>query len=237
MIGRRITITIIVLSVCALCFCQHTDRQLTMAYLDEDMQTWRSYLEATDWESSSRAEQERILLYEYGYIPYLMDNKDTAQCRRYFSQYKAHIEALSSHLPPAVDCAHRSAAHAYAYMLGDGGLKDALLSIRYARQAMQNDSLNPLALHLRASVYFYAPHIAGGSKRKALNYYQQAEQRAATDSVVQGQWLYPAAQLGVAQCYHALKDDTNAVLQCRRIQQQHPTFRYVNEVFLPRLTR
>ena len=232
---RHIAITLF-LSVSVLCFSQHTDRLLTQAYLSEDMQVWGDYLATAEWDTACSSERERILLYEYGYIPYLMDRKDTAECRRCFRRYQRQIDEQASQLTPAVYCAHRSAAHAYAYMLGEGGMKDALLSLRYARQAVQNDSLNALAWHLRAGVYFYAPRIAGGSKRKALDCYEQALQRAAADSVASNQWLCPAAHLGIAQCYYAMRDYHNALIHCRYIQQQYPGFRYVNEQFLPRLS-
>ena len=171
MTRHRLLVAILVLGgllVSGLCHAKYSDRQLTEAYLTEDMALWDSYLQDTPWEQADNKERARILLYEYGYIPYLFSVGDTATCSRHYDRYIQHIEQHKEQLPHAAYCAYRSAGHAYAHMLKKGGMMDAIRSLRLAQEAVKSDSLQPLVLYNRGNVYYHAPSFVGGSKRKAL---------------------------------------------------------------------
>ena len=199
------------------------------------MALWDSYLQDTPWEQADNKERARILLYEYGYIPYLFSVGDTATCSRHYDRYIQHIEQHKEQLPHAAYCAYRSAGHAYAHMLKKGGMMDAIRSLRLAQEAVKSDSLQPLVLYNRGNVYYHAPSFVGGSKRKALDCFRRAQQLAEADSTTATLWIHPAICLTIAQCYEAIGNPEQALRQCRDIQNKYSSFRFVNEEYIPKL--
>ncbi|MBR1923048.1 MAG: hypothetical protein IJ838_04785 [Paludibacteraceae bacterium] len=226
-------ITLILLALLA--GCPATDSLLYVSYLEQDLTSWSTYLNATDWEKADGEERNRILLYEYGYVPYLHSKGDTLGSRTFYQRFEAHITEYEPLLTTAEYAAYRSAAYAYSYMLGDGGLLAAYQSLRYAKKSVEADSLCPLALIVRGNVYFYAPHIAGGSKKKALRCFQAAERVMENDSDYRYIWIYPSTQLCIAQCLDKIGKPSEAKLMCKKILRLHPSFVYVREEYFPTL--
>lgn len=229
-----------VLTVFLSCTCllaaTPTDRQLYEAYLHDDMQVWADYLRTVCWQDADKDEHNRILIYEYGYVPYLYSVGDTARCRKACQKYREHIESQKEWMSEAEYQSHSSAVRIYSFLLNKGGIGNALSGWRLAEKAVQSDTLNPLALYMRANVYFHYPKLAGGNKDKALQYYLRAERVMERDSVFRYHWMYPAVQLVVAQCYDKTGDRAKALAQCRKILRLHPQFIYVKDKYLPTLS-
>ncbi len=232
---RSVLLTVFVLCIC-LSAASPTDRQMYEAYLHEDMQVWGDYLSNASWRDADTEERRRILLYEYGYVPYLLSVGDTAGCRAANRRYGQHIESQKDVLPQAEYWSHSSATRIYSFVSSEGGIGDALKGRRLAGKAADADPLNPLALYMRANVYFHYPKLAGGNKKKALLNYLRAERIMERDSVYRYHWMYPAVQLVVAQCYEKTGESEKAVAQCRKILHLHPEFKYVKETYLPTLS-
>lgn len=228
-----------------LCFCvfaaflsaaSPTDRELYDAYLRAYMRVWGDYLNGASWQNADTEKRRRILLYEYGYVPYLLSVGDTAGCKVANKRYGQHIEWNKAELPEAEYLSHSSATRIYAFVASDGGIGDALSGLRSAEKAVRADTLNPLALYMRANVYFHYPKIAGGNKKKALQYYLRAERAMERDTAYRYHWMYAAVQLAVAQCYEKTGAKDKAAAQCRKILQLHPQFNYVREIYMPSLS-
>ncbi len=212
------------------------DRRLYDAYLRQDMHVWADYLETIRWQDADNDERSRILLCEYGYVPYLYSVGDTVACRIANHRYKQHIEAAKDSLSEEDWLSHCSAVRIYSYMLGEAGIGDVVSGMRLSRKALQADSLNPLALYMRANICFHFPKLFGGSKKKALQYCLRAERAMERDTAYRYHWMYTAVQLEAAQCYDKLGHRTKALEQCRRIMLLHPQFIYVTDTFLPSLS-
>ena len=232
----RTAILYILLSVSSLLAASPTDRQLYEAYLRADMQVWKEYIANADWESADAVERKRVLCYEYGLVPYLLSAGDTIASRKANKQYKTYIESAHKSLKETDYLSHKSAAEIYSYVTNDAGISGAINGWRYSKAALKADSTNPLALYMRANVYFHYPKMAGGNKKKALECYRHAEQIMEEDNTYRYHWMYAAVQLAIAQCDEKTGDRAKSMTQCRKTLRLHPEFKYVKESYLPTLS-
>lgn len=233
--ANHFILLMVFVSLCRLSVAQPTDRQLYDAYLRRDMQVWADYLDSIRWQDADDEEKSRILVYEYGYVPYLYSVKDTAGCRKANLRYQRHIEAHKGVLPKADYLGHSSAASIYFFLQDKTRMGVVMSGKKMAEQAVQADTLNPLALYIRGNFYFHFPKLFGGSKSKALAYFLRAEREMEKDSRYRYHWMYAAVQLVAAQCYDKLGEKDKAAAQCRKILRLHPGFKYVKEELLPSL--
>lgn len=216
---------------------QYSDEQMYEAYLSGDVSLWGDYIAHCVWDSLDDTERTRLINYEYGYIPVQADKKDP-QCRQLLDNYKRHLEAHKSVLPPSLYTAYTSSAHAYEYLLDKSKLlSEGLQSFKKAKRSVELNPHDPIALSLMGNVSFYAPSLFGGSKKKAMEMFLEAEQIMSNDSAFRYMWNYPALQLCIAQCYEKRGDKHKAIQQCKRIVERHPHFLYVTDDYLPQLQR
>jgi len=220
-----------------LSWAEPTDRQLYDAYLRQDMQVWADYLNTSQWQTADNEEKSRILIYEYGYVPYLYSVKDTAACRKANLRYQQHIEAHKQEMSEADYLGHSSAASIYFFLQDKTKMGTVISGKKMAEAAVKADPLNPLTLYIRGNFYFHFPKLFGGSKSKALEYFLRSEKEMEKDEKYRYHWMYAAVQLVAAQCYDKLGDKDNAVAQCQKILRMHPDFVYVKEELLPTLLK
>ena len=227
----------ILLFVSGLCFAQFTDKQLYNGYMTQDLTSWREYVGTADWQSMSAPERTRLINYEYGLVPVEID-RGSSESRRMLDTYKAHIEAHKGTLTSSQYAAYMSAAHAYEYLLDKSRLlSEGLCAFQLAAKAVEEDPANPVALSLKGNVDFYAPAIFGGSKKKALKLFLEAERQMRQDPKFRYLWNYPALQLCIAQCYEKQSKTKKAIAKCEEILREHPDFVYVRDEYLPALRK
>ena len=220
-----------------LCLAQITDEQLYHAYLSQDLTLWGEYIATADWAKLSASERTRLINYYYGYIPFRHDAK-ADDCRQLLDNYLRFLESHRAKMTPSEYATYRSSAHAYEYLLDNSKIvSEGLKSFKLAKQAVELDSLNPVALSLKGNVDFYAPKFFGGSKKRAMRAFLRAEKLMHDNAKYKFWWNYPALQLCIAQCYEKEGDIAKAVAECERILREHPDFRYVRDEYLPSLRK
>jgi len=232
---RKLLITIL-LFVAGLAYGQFSDEELYKAYMQSDLTLWGQYIDAQDWSKLSHPERKRLINYEYGYIPVLADEKKMDAAARYLRQYNEHLAAEQQYLSKADYLAYLSASHAYAYLLDKSLiLSEGMQSFKVAKQAVEADPKNVIAMTLKGNVDFYAPRLFGGSKQKAMEMFLEAEQIMLQDPQYRYLWNLPAMQLAIAQCYDKLGDTDAAIQQVYKLLRSHPHFSYVKDTYLPEL--
>lgn len=217
------------------CLAQHTDEQLYKAYLHNNMSAWEEYVSLAGWDTLALTEKERMLNYEYGYVAVAI-GEGHPQAENYLNSFEQHLAQLQPHLPLATYTTYSSGVAAYKISFN----KLKLLyygkqAISLAATAVEQDSLNPLALTLKANVDFYCPKAFGGNKARALRYMLRAEQLYKEQNLTLHNWNYRALQLCIAQCYEKLGEKQKAIEKCRAILQEEPDFQYISSVYLPTL--
>ncbi|MCQ2347654.1 MAG: hypothetical protein MJZ65_00520 [Paludibacteraceae bacterium] len=226
------------LFIVELAYGQFSDKQLYDAYMASDLKLWGQYIDAQDWKSLSHAERRRLINYEYGYIPFLADQKRMEEAAHYLPIYLQHVEEERSSLGESTYLAYRSAAHAYAYLLDKSTIfSDGMMSFKMAKKALEADTTDPIAMTLKGNVDFYAPKCFGGNKQKAIQIFLQAERIMTTDTAYRYLWNLPAMQLAIAQCYEKTGELDKAEQQVEKVLRRHPTFTYVRNTYLPELKK
>lgn len=214
-----------------------TDEELYLSYMDGQLTLWKTYLDTTNWTHLTHAERLRLINYEYGYVPFLADRNDPS-AQQYLNRYMRHLAEEQSQLTPSLYASYMCAAHAYAYLLDKKKLfSSGLQSFRLAKQAVDLDGENPIALLLKGNVYFYAPRAFGGNKEEAMLLFEKAERIMQQQGIWHYLWNYPALQLCIAQCYDKLGNTEKAYQKCQVILREHPDFDYVKRVYLPELNK
>jgi len=232
----RKLLIILCLLVAKLAFGQFSDQQLYKAYMQSDLTLWGQYIDAQNWDQLSHAQRKRLINYEYGYIPVLADQKRMDEAAKYLKIYNEHLLAEQSHLSQADYLAYTAASHAYAYLLDKSLIfSEGMQSFKVAKQAVEADPKNVIAMTLKGNVDFYAPKIFGGNKQKAMEMFVEAEQIMLTDSTYKYLWNLPAMQLAIAQCYDYLGNTDAAIQQVYKLLRTHPHFSYAKDTYLPQL--
>lgn len=203
------------------------DSTLLQAYLREDMQLWRTYINTVCWEKADTLTRLQLLNYEYGFAAYMVDRYPD-EALPYLNRFRSHITSLESALTPARHATYLSAAYAYTFKLNNTRLLScALRSYRLAHRAVTLAPNDPLALTLLGNVYFYAPTILGGDKRRALHYFTQADSLMQSEPEARLLWNYPALRLCIAQCYEKTGDTKQAAAAYEELLRLYPDFQYV----------
>lgn len=231
-------ITLAMLLFGMLCHAQYTDQQLFNAYMSGNLDLWGKYIASTDWSKSNHVERMRLINYEYGYIPVLIDQKDK-RAPQMLQNYQSHLVEEKDKMPLARYYTYLSAANAYVYKLDKSKLfTSGLQSFKLARKAVETDPTDPIPMTLEGNVEFYAPKAFGGSKTKALELFIGAEKAMQADKATYGYWWnYPAIQLCIVQCYEKMGDTDKALAKAKTLLVEHPNFKYLKDVYLPELQK
>ncbi len=229
------SLLLLMLIVSLSCYAQYSDKELYEAYLTSDLSLWQEYINSTDWESLSKEEKKRMLNYQYGFTAnVLSQDKDTA--KRHLQLFEEHVNDAAEWLSPSSLACYRSAYAAYKIKLGDWRVFSlAKQTFCYADEAVEIDSLNPLALTLKANVDMYAPKAFGGNKEQALHYFLLAEKQYRERGLTLNNWNFRALQLCIAQCYEKTGDKEQAIAKCYAILAEEPNYEYIRHVYFPKL--
>lgn len=220
-----------------LCFAQFSDKQLLAGYLAQDLSDWETFITTADWDQLSDLDRTRLINYEYGFIPFRSDLNDP-RCREFLDNFWKHIEAHKSVLTPSQYATYTGAAYAFEYLLDKSKIISCgAQSFKYAKEAIEHNDHDPIALSLRGSVYFHAPKLIGGNKEKAMEMFFLSEQLMRENEFYRYWWNYPAMELCIAQSYEKLGDKEAAIKKCQEILKEFPDFVFVRDEYLPSLLK
>lgn len=211
---------------------------LLEAYFNGDMPTWQAAIDNAQWETLSNEDKAIILNTEYGFVAFLIDEAPTgakhdakgkeerkAKAEKYLDTFVNHIEDAKSVLPDSRYCTYRSAAYAYEFMISKK-LTAGVKSFQFCKDAVEADPNDPFALALAANVDFYAPKILGGSKKKAIETFEQAREILLTDPQYDLWWNKPATLFSLIMCYQAIGDEKTAKTREEELRALYPNLPY-----------
>ena len=192
---------LILLMVSSLCMAQYSNHQLYQAYLNKEMSVWEEYIVSAKWENLSIDEQKQLLNYEYGFTAYLLTVNTDKACD-FIARYEKHLECLKPKLSAARYHAYLASIYTYKLAL------DKKHFIKYAKnifanvdRAMELDSHDPLVLSMKGNVEFYSPM---GSKKKALEFFLEADKLYASRGTDYEQWNRRAVEMNIEMCKEKL---------------------------------
>lgn len=214
---------------------RYSEQAMYNCYLGQDKQLWKQYISSANWEQMNNKERNRLLNYEYGYIAYAISIKDK-DMKPMLQKFNTHISEMEGKMSESTRLTYLAAAASYNISVNKISiLNNGIKALSYSEKAVETDNLNPYALTLRGSIFFYCPPAFGGDKNMALQYLLQAEQifRQTGDTI--NNWNYRSVQMVIAQCYEKTGNKEKAINKCREILNEEPDFVYIRDNYLPTL--
>lgn len=213
------------------------EKQITEAYVEDRMSLWRGTL--TSIENQYRQQpSDSLLLYltisQYGYIGYLMGEEKEDKAEKLLGKAEVNAEALQNtqYCPEA----YAVKAGLIGYRIGLKTYKAPFLGRKnqnYISEALQCDSLNPMAWLEKGNVYYHKPGMFGGSYEKATRYYKKAVELFETRQDEFPQWLYLNALVWHAKALAADGKTSKARQTYQKALDVAPGFKWVKEELLP----
>ncbi|MBQ1874565.1 MAG: tetratricopeptide repeat protein [Paludibacteraceae bacterium] len=229
---RLASLLLVLLAVCSSLFAQFTeaDKPLFNAYLENNMQRWKNYIDATNWEKSDTQQRLRLIAYEYGYCAATLD-VSKKQAAPYVERFRSHVEEMQSKMSAGHYDMYMSSVYAFEIMMGKSA--HFISTLKLATSAAEKNPTNPITLGYKANVLFYAPRGIG-NKKEALEIFKKCEKLYQAP-----QWKYcwnrPATLLTIAQCYEKQGDLETALQKTNALLKEFPNYKYVRETYLPQL--
>ena len=227
------------------CFCpfwlsaQLKHELMFQAYLSGDLTYWGDALTSTESNDMPLDVLRQVTNYEYGYIAWCMDKKNTNEAKKNLEKFAQHIDRLEVlGEKQSTILVYRSAFNAYSLFFNKWKMATyASNAINYTNKAVEQDGNNPLALSLKGNVEFFTPKMFGGSKKTALEFYEKAITAFENQKAIENNWNYIATMLCYAQAFEKLGETEKAIEVCQKILKIAPTFVYVRDVYYPQLLK
>lgn len=210
---------------------------LYKAYLSNDFEVWKTAIDEVQTSKMTIKQLEELVNYEYGYIGFCLDTKQTTEAQRMMTAMEKHLTTLENHhYQPAIIDMYRSALCAFKISENKWQLIPlGKQSIQYAQSAYEKDSKHPLIVSMKGNIDFFRPALLGGSKKNALYNYEKATELFENQNQTTFNWNYLANLLSMAQAYEKTENLQKAALICKKILQIAPDFKYVKDVYYPQL--
>ena len=188
--------------VSSLCHAQYSNHQLYQAYLSQDVTIWGEYIASAKWDSMTIDDRKQLLNYEYGYTAVVLGG-DKEQAKAMLQRYEQHLQALKDILPQARYEAYMASVYTYKMALEKNRLiHHAKNLFACVNRIKALDTKDAFALSMLGNVEFYAPT---GSKKQALEYFQQADSVYSIQAEEYEKWNHQAVKITIEQCSEKLK--------------------------------
>ncbi|MCF8308333.1 MAG: tetratricopeptide repeat protein [Bacteroidales bacterium] len=215
------------------------DQKITEAYVQDQMADWRSTLTSIETHYK-RQPGNSLLRYltisQYGYIGYLLEIEAEDKAEKLLEK----AEKNSNNLKKKGFCseAYTIKAGLTGYRIGLRPYKGPFLgknNKQYISEALQCDSLNPMAWLEKGNTYYHMPGMFGGSYEKASRYYQKAVALFEQRQESYPRWLYLNTLVWQGKALEAKGKTSKARQAYQKALEVAPGFKWVKEELLPGL--
>ena len=211
------------------------------AYINNNMDLWKNVIEKMNAIPEKNNELLLELLnYQYGYIGYCLgfDKKDEA--RELLQSAQKNLEILEDRkYSLSVINSYKSAF--YGFRIGLNPITAPVYGMRSldcAKNAVKLDPENYLGYVQLGNSEFYMPSTFGGSKKEALEYFQEAKKLMEKNpESLSNDWNYLSLLIVIGQTYTYLKDYNSAQGVYQNILELEPGFLYVKDDLYPKLLK
>lgn len=177
-----------------------------------------------------------LLNYQYGYIGWVIGDKDYTEARKYLALAEDNLDFLSNNTRYTAQVSAYRAAF-LGYRIAMNNMLAPVLgfrSIDYAKEAVTLDPGDPFNWIQNGNVEFYWPKVFGGSKKEALSHFRRAlELYDRNPSASVENWNYINLLLLIAQSYTYLDDYNSSKNTLDKILKIAPDFVWVKDKMYP----
>ena len=207
------------------------------AYTDNNMDKWKAVIDSLeDIDEKSDALRLELLNYQYGYIGWCIGTKNKEAAKHYYDLAQNNLETLENE--------QFNLAEIYAYKSAFVGFEIGLSpykapfiglqSIEFANKAIAADSDQYLGYVQLGNIEFYRPAIFGGSKTKAIEYYQKAlKKMEANPALLTENWNYLSLLATLINAYIEIDNFSKARDYCIKTLKIAPDFHWVKNELYP----
>lgn len=214
-------------------------KEIYEAYIQSNMQAWKKTIERMEAADLSPREKVELIHFYYGYIGYGIGTGQKKLAGEYIKKGEKIIQALLEEDP------RNATLNAFkgsfiSFKIGLNKLKAVSLgpqSMRYINQAYDLDTNNVQALAAKANMFYYAPSIFGGDKKKAITFYKKAIHQLEETRDTVNNWFYLNLLVQLARHYEEMKMKKQSLSVYEKILKQEPRFVWIKEDLYPKLIK
>ena len=213
------------------------------SFINNDMAQWKSLIDEMQQKENKKNDfLWELVNYQYGYIGWCLGNDKSREAEHYLSLAEHNLSILQQSTENvSMIYAYKTAF--YGFQIGLNIWKAPLIgskSIESARQAVDEDPMNPYAYIQLGNIEYYRPEVFGGSKSRALYYYLKARQLMELDqnqNSITGDWNYLGLLTIIANTYFETGSIIMAKKYYERILEIEPDFGWVRDELYPRVLK
>jgi tetratricopeptide (TPR) repeat protein len=215
--------------------------EIYKAYISNDMLQWKVVMDKMNRQPNRNNDFVLELInYQYGYIAWCVDNKESKQAKEYLALAEKNIEILEKgNFELSMLNAYKSAF--YGYKIGLNKFQAPFIgpkSVDCAKKAIQLDKNNPFGYIQIGNSEFYMPAAFGGSKTVALENFKTAEKLMEKNKeMLKNDWNYLSLLVMIVLCYKELKQFDMAKYYCEKALKIEPEFLWVKIDLYPEINK
>lgn len=207
------------------------------AYAENNMDKWKAVIDSLEGiDEKSNALRLELINYQYGYIGWCIGTKNKVSAKHYYDLAQNNLDILENQ--------QFNLAEIYAYKSAFVGFEIGLSpykapfiglqSIEFANKAIASDSDQYLGYVQLGNIEFYMPAIFGGSKKKAIDYYQKALKKMEINpTLLTENWNYLSLLAILINAYIEIENYSKARAYCIKALQIEPDFDWVKNELYP----
>jgi len=214
-------------------------RNFYNSFINREMYKWGNIISTIESGKPATTIDQKLELinYYYGYIGYLIGKKqhDTAGSMIIKGEKLIHQVLLVS---PNNATANAFKGSFLGFRMGISKFKTFSLSresMADINKAYALDPQNIQAIIDKGNILYYSPGIFGGDKKEALTYYLKGSRILEKNKDTDQNWVYLNLLTIIALTYEKTDNPEQAKLICVKILHKEPNYKWVRDVFYPRL--
>jgi len=214
-------------------------RTIYNTFINREMYKWGSIIHATETGKPLTTVDQKLELVNlyYGYIGHLIGKKQYDIAENMIKKGEKIIHQVLQVSP------RNATAYAYkgsflGFRMGISKFRTFTLareSIADINKAYALDPQNVQAIIDKGNFLYYTPKLFGGDKDEALEFYLRGSRILERNRDTDQNWVYLNLLTNIALTYEKTGNPDQAIHICQKILRKEPNFRWVRDVFYPRL--
>lgn len=208
------------------------------AFINRDMHKWEALIRTLENsnELNSVGMKLDLINYYYGDIGYLLGIKQYDRAETLIEKGEKLIKEVLRQSPDNAT-AYSFKGSYLGFRIGINHYKAIFLesdSKAYVNKALKLDAGNVQALIDKGNMLYYAPHLLGGDKEKALDYFLKAAYLLEKNKETYQNWVYLNLLTIIASAYEKTGNMKQAELTYEKILRIEPNITWVRDDLYPK---
>lgn len=204
------------------------------------MGKWKSTMDSiSNINSKSNKQQLELINYQYGYIPWCIDNDREKEAEEYLNKAQKILKQLEQQdYKPSILYAYKAAF--IGFEIGLAPYKAPFIgpeSLSFANQSKNLNSNNAFSYVQLGHIEFYTPKIFGGSKTNAMQHYLKAVSIMENNEQLSQNWNYLNVLATIVNAYIELEQYDKAKEYCVKTLEIEPNFDWVKNELYPQILK